>query len=194
MHCVFVFIAGPQSPESPSTYNQHAPIPYEQLPNHITSPASVDGSKSLPHRSPHPLKSFSVPGPPPQTSAPTTPTPKHNIGMICGHQYSPSRVDVCGNDTRLQLSVGLRQSHTVCLQLVCVMHCYVHIHAPASRAAFFSGFGWICSRRLCFSVALFWLLPLRTVYWSYFSIYLSPCCTLWPGSLFYIGIYIFVYL
>lgn len=75
--------AGPQSPESPSTHNQHAPIPYDQLQHQMSS----DGSKSLPHRSPHPLKSFSVPGPPPPThpqhSAPNTPTPKH-IGMAWG--------------------------------------------------------------------------------------------------------------
>ena len=98
--------------DSPSLNNQHAPIPYEQLHHHqMASPgqpspvASTPGggggggggvggyssgsegcagdSLSLPHRIPHPLKSFSVPGPPPQTSAPNTPVPKQHIGMVC---------------------------------------------------------------------------------------------------------------
>ena len=99
-------LAGPQSPESPSCHNQHAPIPYEQLhpgggpgvPVGVASPTpwahgqpgvagggtpsspSADGTKSLP-RPTHPLKSFSVPGPPLQ-SQPGTPTPKPHLGMI----------------------------------------------------------------------------------------------------------------
>ena len=98
--------------DSPSLNNQHAPIPYDQLHHHhqtpspgklspVTTQASTPsgggggyssgnescggGSKSLslPHRIPHPLKSFSVPGPPPQTSAPNTPVPIQHIGMLC---------------------------------------------------------------------------------------------------------------
>lgn len=102
-----IFITAPQSPlESPSTHNQHAPIPYDQLQHHghhsvgsaspmspppvagvpvlPTGPAPpMDGNKSLPHRSPHPLKSFSVPGPPPHTSAPDSPSQKLiGTGMV----------------------------------------------------------------------------------------------------------------
>ena len=104
---VLYFLPAPQSPlESPSTHNQHAPIPYDQLQHHghqsvgsaspmspppvsgvpvlPTGPAPpMDGNKSLPHRSPHPLKSFSVPGPPSHTSAPNTPSQKHiGTGMV----------------------------------------------------------------------------------------------------------------
>ena len=104
----YIFFTAPQSPlESPSTHNQHAPIPYDQLQHHGhqsvgsaspmspppvsgvpvlptgAAPPPMDGNKSLPHRSPHPLKSFSVPGPPPHTSAPNTPSQKHiGTGMV----------------------------------------------------------------------------------------------------------------
>ena len=96
--CVSVSVfAGPQSPGSPSTHNQHAPIPYDQLqhtshspvPTSASSSASGNpptvpakpssGSKGLPHRPQHPLKSFTVPGPPGQSN-PGTPNPNHGIG------------------------------------------------------------------------------------------------------------------
>ncbi|XP_064644883.1 neogenin-like isoform X4 [Lineus longissimus] len=72
--------SGPVSPESPCPYNQQAPIPYDQLTNHSGSNSSTptESTKSLPHRPGHPLKSFSVPGPP-NGSAPGTPTPKHIV-------------------------------------------------------------------------------------------------------------------
>ena len=103
----FASFPGPGSPlESPSIHNQHAPIPYDQLhptgtgsrlpptgshltqggsghlPSLISPPPKLpsmitDGNKSLPHRSPNPLKSFSVPGPPGQSSAPSTPNANH---------------------------------------------------------------------------------------------------------------------
>ncbi len=41
----------------------------------------TDGNKSLPHRSPNPLKSFSVPGPPGQTSATQSPN-LNNLGTF----------------------------------------------------------------------------------------------------------------
>ena len=84
-------IAGPQTPESPSSHNQQVPIPYDQL-QHTCTPSNCgtpDGCKSLPHRAINPLKSFSVPGPPPQMSAPNTPTPKH-IGRL-HHSKCPRR-------------------------------------------------------------------------------------------------------
>lgn len=90
---------------SPGTYNQQAPVPYEQVaghpPLHVASlgssavgtgqlpsypsssgPSKSDASSGTLGKRPagHPLKSFSVPAPPPQ-SAPTTPQPKH-IGKL----------------------------------------------------------------------------------------------------------------
>ncbi len=50
--------------------------PPPKLPSMIT-----DGNKSLPHRSPNPLKSFSVPGPPGQTSANQSPN-LNNLGTF----------------------------------------------------------------------------------------------------------------
>ena len=98
---VCVCVAGPQSPSSPTYQNQMAPIPYEQtgtLPSAgaVVSPspggATADGTQSLPRHPQHPLKSFSVPGPPPsQTSTPISPSPPKHIGML----FSADSVSVC---------------------------------------------------------------------------------------------------
>ncbi|XP_074661525.1 neogenin-like [Tubulanus polymorphus] len=68
--------SGPQSPESPSVYNQQYPLPYDQACDSLSrSSTPSEGSKSLPHRSGHPLKSFTMPSPPPSLcSVPGTPS------------------------------------------------------------------------------------------------------------------------
>lgn len=88
---------------SPGTYNQQAPVPYDQVAGHpgvhavalgstavgtgqLSSYSAGPGSNNSDPNSGtlgkrpagHPLKSFSVPAPPPQ-SAPTTPQPKHIV-------------------------------------------------------------------------------------------------------------------
>ena len=98
---VCVCVVEPQSPSSPTYQNQMAPIPYEQqqtgtLPSAaVVSPppgGATDGTQSLPRHPQHPLKSFSVPGPPPsQTSTPTTPSPPKHIGMLFSRASVPSR-------------------------------------------------------------------------------------------------------
>ena len=92
----------PHSPDldSPALSNQHAPIPYEQLHHHSQmspgqqSPMATDGylsgsegysSRSLKLPPRHPLKSFTLPGPPSQMSTPNTSSPKQHIGMLQEH-------------------------------------------------------------------------------------------------------------
>ncbi|XP_013387953.1 neogenin isoform X2 [Lingula anatina] len=68
----------PQSPDS--SYNQ-PPVPYDQLHLHsTTTPTAAESSNSLPQRTPNPLKSFSVPGPPRHQGAPgSPPAPKQLV-------------------------------------------------------------------------------------------------------------------
>jgi len=89
-------VSGPQSPNSPTYQNQpQGPIPYDQSAHTGTLPSAavvsaaqpppggVDGTQSLPRHPQHPLKSFSVPGPPPsQNSTPNTPSPPKHIGRL----------------------------------------------------------------------------------------------------------------
>lgn len=107
-------VTGPTSPESP-IYNNIPPIPYEQLqlgsgavsptlsgptPSGQAGTPASEGSESL-TRPLHPLKSFSVPGPPPHISAPNTSAPKH-IGMNQWQRFTPFHPFVCQVKHRLR--------------------------------------------------------------------------------------------
>ena len=58
-----------------------------------TGPYEMGSNKSLTRPGGHPLKSFSVPGPP-CLSAPNTPTPKH-IGTTANVRNEYAKVSVC---------------------------------------------------------------------------------------------------
>lgn len=120
--CVVTCVAGSQSPTSPTYQNQQTPIPYDQQPQTGTLPSAAvvsaaapppggtDGTQSLPRHPQHPLKSFSVPGPPPsQNSTPNTPSPPKHIGRLASGVGIQAFVVVC-----------MRACEYACCRCVCV--------------------------------------------------------------------------